>query len=191
MRVCEQCGKEFPRRENEYPSRYQKRRFCGYACSYQAKKAAGKMQPRSCEPGCTCERHSMRQCDLDCSCGKHSDDFGYWGRHARVRHKRGSASEYECIACDKQAEQWAQIHDTDGTDPWNHYQPMCRKCHWWYDEEAHRAIYTTRKTDVTEETRTKRAAIIKKWWDGLTPEERDDVIKRRWETRRRNAEKES
>lgn len=73
-----------------------------------------------------------------------AEDIGYSGAHNRVRLRRGSASNHECIECGKQAEHWAYDHNDPselmGTvdncpslmpysaDP-NHYQPMCVRCH--------------------------------------------------------------
>ena len=71
------------------------------------------------------------------------DQATYLGRHYRVYRKRGKASEYPCADCGDPARDWAQIHGTDGTDP-EHYQPLCRKCHYWkYDRES----YVNRSTE--------------------------------------------
>lgn len=75
-------------------------------------------------------------------------DIGISGAHARCRKLWGSASQYPCIECGKQARDWAY----DGTDPdqrytnkrgvyvfysaWpEFYMPMCRKCHRKRDSE--------------------------------------------------------
>jgi len=75
--------------------------------------------------------------------------IGYRGRHLRVQRARGSANEHACVdGCGRQAEEWAQIHGTDGADP-EHYVPRCVKCHRAYDgthakpgEQNHNAILT-------------------------------------------------
>ena len=63
----------------------------------------------------------------------------YSGAHRRVRDRRGSASQFQCVKCQEQAKQWAYDHldpaelvDARGYpysgDP-NHYVPMCTSCH--------------------------------------------------------------
>jgi hypothetical protein len=62
--------------------------------------------------------------------------------HYLLRKARGSASEHDCVACDRQADQWAYDHadafervDPHSVPPmvfslnFDHYQPMCRFCH--------------------------------------------------------------
>jgi hypothetical protein len=84
---------------------------------------------------------------VHCGAEHHSwqgDSIGYNGAHNRVRLRRGSASNHNCVECGTQAEHWAYDHndpnELKGTivnspslmpysaDP-NHYQPMCVKCH--------------------------------------------------------------
>lgn len=67
---------------------------------------------------------------------------GYYGLHRRVRTARGPAKNYECIECGHQAQHWATIHGTDGTDPLEHYLPMCARCHFAYDQVGARAVAT-------------------------------------------------
>ena len=55
--------------------------------------------------------------------------------HAKLRRERGVARDLLCSECEGQASEWAQIHDTDGTDLNKHYKPMCKKCHHAYDYE--------------------------------------------------------
>lgn len=50
-----------------------------------------------------------------------------------MRYNRGKAAAHKCSWCDNQARHWAQLHDTDGTDMWTHYIPLCFKCHMQYD----------------------------------------------------------
>lgn len=52
--------------------------------------------------------------------------------HERVRITRGPASNYTCEDCDDEARDWAQLHDTSGTDE-SDYVPLCRSCHLGYD----------------------------------------------------------
>ena len=59
--------------------------------------------------------------------------YGFHRRHADVRLARGRAAEHQCVDCEKQALDWSQVHDTDGTNPHEHYQPRCRSCHKKYD----------------------------------------------------------
>ena len=63
----------------------------------------------------------------------------YSDRHAMVRRIRGSSREYTCVGnCGRAAFHWATIHGRNGQDP-DDYQPMCVRCHFEYDSEAHRA----------------------------------------------------
>lgn len=57
----------------------------------------------------------------------------YSALHQRLRKVCGPASACTCELCPKQATQWSQIHDTDGTDLHAHYRPLCRSCHARYD----------------------------------------------------------
>lgn len=88
---------------------------------------------------------------------------GYGARHHRVRAKRGSARDYQCVECGKQAQVWAQLHDTDGMDPMD-YQPMCQKCHLAYD-----GILGAPRS---AETRSKMSAYAR----NRTPEHRAKMI---------------
>lgn len=65
-------------------------------------------------------------------------DVGYQGMHIRIRKALGRASNYQCTACEAQAEEWAYDHtdpqaksDRGGTysTDLSHYQPMCIRCH--------------------------------------------------------------
>lgn len=74
-----------------------------------------------------------------------SDRLGWKGsaagktaRHRRVSVRRGKASTHPCARCSeygvgRQAREWAQIHETDGNDPWADFVPLCRRCHFRYD----------------------------------------------------------
>jgi hypothetical protein len=59
----------------------------------------------------------------------------YRRNHRAVRKARGPAHGYGCCRCARQANNWAQVHGTDGTDPQEHYMPMCIWCHAAYDHE--------------------------------------------------------
>jgi len=50
-----------------------------------------------------------------------------------VRDQRGPAKEQACVGCGSAAQEWAQIHGTDGEDPAD-YDAMCCSCHNKYDE---------------------------------------------------------
>ena len=59
-------------------------------------------------------------------------------RHRRVHIRRGKARDYPCARCSeygvgRRALEWAQVHGTDGEDPWADYLPLCRRCHFRYD----------------------------------------------------------
>ena len=70
----------------------------------------------------------------------------YATRHWRVRERRGPANLQKCTHCaergiDKQAFDWACLHDRDGEDPQD-YIPLCRQCHIAYDGSGHRTPHT-------------------------------------------------
>ena len=78
---------------------------------------------------------------------------GYEGAHWRVRRAYGKASEYYCVGCMGDAEDWAYDHEDpdelvevrDGSrlrysaDP-DRYQPMCKPCHAVFDQAAKEAM---------------------------------------------------
>lgn len=86
------------------------------------------------------------------------EELGYFGCHRRVRSVRGRAGDQTC-PCGNPAHDWAHIHETDPADPQN-YRPMCRSCHFAYDE-------VTAKAKAT-----------------LGPEGRSLVAQRAWDTKR-------
>ena len=57
----------------------------------------------------------------------------YLKRHRMVVRLRGKASEYYCIDCGGDAQEWAQIHGTDGESA-KDYEPRCCSCHQKYDD---------------------------------------------------------
>lgn len=62
----------------------------------------------------------------------------YSANHNRVRKVRGNARDQACAECAGQARDWAIIHGEDGADPEN-YRPLCRRCHYRYDQETQQA----------------------------------------------------
>lgn len=68
------------------------------------------------------------------------DAVGYLGRHDRIYHRRGKASEYDCVDCGKQAEDWSQKKGTSGTNT-EDYDPRCTRCHMRYDPPRERDSY--------------------------------------------------
>lgn len=112
------------------------------------------------EIGCSC--HLCRLCPSGCTCGKHRDreyapdrEVTYYALHNRVRRVRGKVSAQSCTECQKPARHWAQIHGTDGTSPYEHYQPMCSSCH---------AIYDKQGRSLTEEGRQRISATTAQRW---------------------------
>lgn len=75
----------------------------------------------------------------------------YHANHKRVYRARGKARDQMCVRCGKQALEWAQLHDTDGSDSYAHFIPLCKLCHHEYDNKAEAA---------------------RKWWASLSSEER-------------------
>lgn len=64
---------------------------------------------------------------------KLSDEQRAYARaHIEVKNKRGKASEYLCVDCDKQARDWSHTHSTPYDDVRN-YKPRCSHCHHIYD----------------------------------------------------------
>jgi len=112
------------------------------------------------------------------------DNISRNGMHKRVRRARGDACKYNCVGCGQQADDWAQIHDTNFLDI-NSYRPMCTKCHLQYDlggikrsrefcakisaaktgvpNPAARKMMTGRK--LSPETRARMSAAQSKRWE--------------------------
>jgi hypothetical protein len=87
----------------------------------------------------------------------------YQRRHRRNVAERGEAKLRKCIQCtragiDKQAHDWAHVHDTDPDDVMN-YVPLCKKCHGGYDKHTPEAIEKIRAASTgrrhTPESRAK------------------------------------
>lgn len=129
-----------------------------------------------------------RKCEIGCTCGRHRGTAyagpSYDLLHKRVYRSRGKASERDCVGCDNQADEWSQLHGTDGTDPLNHYQPMCVTCHRQYDgwdemiSEAQRRRWANipqerRKASV--ESREKNAESQRRRWAAMSPTQRAEL----------------
>jgi hypothetical protein len=109
---------------------------------------------------------------------------GYQARHARVWETRGKAADQQCCECGSGAKHWAQIHDTDGLDPYEHYQAMCVSCHFTYDGvfEKLRAANVGRR--FTDAQRARRSETQRAWNASLTPEQRSENTRKAWQSRR-------
>jgi hypothetical protein len=91
-----------------------------------------------------------------------SEEKRLYGRHhMRVRTARGEAIYQACVSCDEQAQEWAQVHGTDGSNPHEHFQPMCRKCHWIYDDRAKKIGKTQTGKIISAESRAKMSEAAK------------------------------
>jgi len=66
---------------------------------------------------------------------RHKPDVLYGSLHDRVEAARGKATEYSCVDCGGQAEEWSRIHDRDGKSVWD-YEPRCVRHHQAYDIES-------------------------------------------------------
>jgi hypothetical protein len=104
-------------------------------------------------------------------------DLGYYGCHRRVRTERGRAADQPCAHCGKRAQQWAHVHDTDPADTRN-YIALCRPCHVAYDDVTVRSRMTKGPEGRSREARVR--------WSRRSSEERREIIRKGWETRRRN-----
>lgn len=60
------------------------------------------------------------------------DDAGYSGMHKWIIKHRGSAKNYKCEDCDRQAHHWLNIDHKYKRDT-NDYRPLCGSCHKKYD----------------------------------------------------------
>jgi hypothetical protein len=93
-----------------------------------------------------------RPCGDGCACGRHvkpkgaaspnwiGDRITHKAMHTRVIRVRGPARAHRCLFCaergaEKQAYDWAQIHETPGLDIAD-YIALCRRCHLRYDKDA-------------------------------------------------------
>src|SRR5216110_1355081 len=74
--------------------------------------------------------------------------------HSCVRHQESGTG--------RQAQEWAQVHGTDGEDPWADYLPLCKSCHRFYDmtPEARANIAAGKLTQYeSAEAREKTGAV--------------------------------
>jgi hypothetical protein len=122
---------------------------------------------------------AMPKCLPDCTCGRHSSSGkSYATLHSDVVKARGKAKDHQCDSCGEQAHDWATIHDTDGTDPFLHYKPLCRECHHQYDghgeymhigrkrsEESKRKMSSSAKARCTPEWRKAQSERMKQRWE--------------------------
>jgi NAD-dependent SIR2 family protein deacetylase len=79
---------------------------------------------------------------------------GYSTAHIHVRQERGSASEYKCRHCGRQAQDWAYNHrdpneaKESAYGPFSrdikYYMPLCCSCHQIFD----RAVATTKRYEM-------------------------------------------
>lgn len=98
--------------------------------------------------------------------------------HHRVFDKRGSAKDQICVKHAElgeniRADEWAQVHGTDGEDPWADYVPLCISCHRIYDRPHRTArwhAHNQRISKLITDLNIRRTGIP------LSPEHRAKVI---------------
>ncbi len=121
-------------------------------CPVCGRRARIRRDRRSCSRACG---HKLTGAALRAE----TPSYDVW--HNRVKKVRGPASDYRCIDCGGQAEDWSTA-DRSSDDVWGRFQPRCRKCHRRYDgaigEGSPRAKLTAEKV---RKLRARRA-------DGLT-----------------------
>lgn len=71
----------------------------------------------------------------------------YLRNHKLVYRLRGKAREHGCAHCGVAAHEWATLHGADGSDPWEHYMPLCRSCHKRYDEPCRGRVLSAETRD--------------------------------------------
>jgi hypothetical protein len=63
----------------------------------------------------------------------------YSAAHAKLIRDRGPASQFPCIDCGEQAEEWSYRYNEPGEFAWStdpdDYDPRCRSCHRKFDKE--------------------------------------------------------
>lgn len=91
------------------------------------------------------------------------EDPSYDTRHDRLRRARGKARVHACVDCGGPADEWSQVHGTDGLNVETDYVPRCKKDHHAYDrgnwDEG------IRKRDVTNISAAATAENKKRWQD--------------------------
>ena len=79
------------------------------------------------------------------------DAVGYRALHSRIKRSKGSAAEYQCVDCGKQAKHWSYDHLSDSekqapqgvySTDLDRYEPRCVACHMTFD--LHYSSTTTR-----------------------------------------------
>lgn len=83
------------------------------------------------------------------------ESHAYHRNHTKLRRHRGSASRYDCELCGAKAQEWSQIHGTDGTDPHAHFRPLCKSCHLDYDRDEKGAKIIKSQVGVRRTTESK------------------------------------
>lgn len=74
-----------------------------------------------------------------------ADEVGYRGLHQRIHRERGAASQYTCVDCGRQAQEWSydyqdsnEVREKGGyqllySPNVDHYDPRCTICHKAFD----------------------------------------------------------
>lgn len=157
IRYCALCGWIIPR-NGKRPSAYQRKQFCSDTCW---KKNLADIYTKP-------------------------DSTDYSTVHHRVYRARGPAASYDCEHCGGPALDWAWLHGKDGMSP-DDFMPLCRKCHVAYDGNGDKSVATRRANGTlhhTEEQRAARSEFFKAMRAKMSTEERSDMMRRAWVTRR-------
>lgn len=117
--------------------------------------------------------------------GEYDPNAKATARHERILRLRGKASYYDCIArCGRQAQEWAQIHGTDGHSPLTHYQPMCCSCHQIYDDhwnQETRDKVSRKMKEIRADPENRKRYLGNKFASGTrTPEQVERMRRARW-----------
>lgn len=129
-RRCSRCGQDKPQPEWS-PTDWNRGGWCRDCRStYYRARYTPKPRPRRPKPAPKPRTYSTT----------------YSATHQRLRKTRGSATDLACVACQGPAHEWAydRTDPEELTAPWNgktvtysadidHYQPMCKGCHWKLD----------------------------------------------------------
>jgi NUMOD3 motif len=109
----------------------------------------------------------------------------YYAVHAQIRQHRGPARNQQCARCDGPARHWARLHETDGSDIWADYVPMCPKCHMTYDlgdvpkSDEHRAKISEYAQNRTDDHRQKLSESLTGRVGGMTGKHHSEESKQR------------
>lgn len=115
----------------------------------------------------------------------------YHANHQEVRRLRGRAVEHVCVHCPASAEHWATVRNTDASDPYDHYIPLCVQCHWSYDNAERRARMSAaaKGRNVSPETRAKLSAAAKgRAQSAQERRSKSESLKQYWAMRRAHTE---